>query len=307
MKAVAFAYHDMGIAGLEALKGEGFDIRAVISHDDDPEENCWFGSVVEWARENGVPAYCPPDVNAPEWIQKIRALSPDVIFSFYYRNLLGGALLAIPPAGAYNLHGSLLPAYRGRCPVNWVLVNGETKTGVTLHHMVEAADAGDIVGQVEIPIGADDTALTLYEKLCVGAKELLEGLLPLIKEGTTPRIPQDLKAGSYFGGRRPEDGRIDWHWPTSRIYNLIRAVTDPYPGAFTTLPGGEKMLIWWGKPDQRESTGLAEGEVEIGEETVSVGSGDGRIHFMDIQIAETRIKGHAIFDYFKGKKGMILK
>ena len=307
MKAVVFAYHNMGIVGLEALKGEGFDIQTVISHDNDPAENCWFGSAAGWARENGIPVHCPPDVNAPEWIHKIRALSPDAIFSFYYRNLLSNAILAIPPAGAYNLHGSLLPAYRGRCPVNWVLVNGETTTGVTLHHMVEAADAGDIVGQREIPIGADDTALTLYEKLCGGAKELLEELLPLIKKGTAPRIHQDLKAGSYFGSRRPEDGKIDWHWPASRIYNLIRAVTDPYPGAFTSLPGGEKMLIWWGKPERQDRTDLAEGEVEIEEGTVSVESGDGRVHLMDIQIAETRMKGHAIFDYFKGKKGMILK
>ena len=307
MKVVAFAYHNMGIVGLEALRGEGFDIRTVISHDDDPGENCWFGSVPGWAKENGIPVHCPADVNSPEWIKKIRDISPDILFSFYYRNLLSNAILSIPPAGAYNLHGSLLPAYRGRCPANWVLVNGETKTGVTLHHMVKAADAGDIVGQREITIGADDTALTLYAKLCGGAKELLEELLPLIKKGTAPRIPQDLKAGSYFGGRKPEDGKIDWHWPTSRIYNLIRAVTDPYPGAFTFLPGGEKMLIWWGKPGRQENTRIGEGEVEIEDGTVFVGSGDGRVHLMDIQIAETRIKGNAIFDYFKGKRGMILK
>ncbi len=307
MKAVAFAYHNMGIASLKALKGEGFDIRAIISHDDDPEENCWFGSVVGWAQENGVPVHCPADVNSPEWVEKIQAISPDVIFSFYYRNLLGDAMLSIPSAGAYNLHGSLLPAYRGRCPVNWVLVNGETTTGVTLHHMVKAADAGDIVGQREIPIGADDTALTLYNKLCGGAQGLLAEVLPLIKNGTAPRIPQDLKGGSYFGGRRPEDGKIGWHWPTSMIYNLIRAVTDPYPGAFTSLPGGEKMLIWWGRPERQDRTGLAQGEMEIEEGAVFVGSGDGRVRLLDIQIAETRMKGHAIFDYFREKKGMVLQ
>jgi methionyl-tRNA formyltransferase len=173
--------------------------------------------------------------------------------------------------------------------------------------MVEAADAGDLVGQREIPIGADDTALILYEKLCVGAKELLTELLPLVKKGTAPRIPQDLKAGSYFGGRRPEDGKIDWHWSISRIYNLIRAVTDPYPGAFTSLPGGKKMLIWWGRPERQGSTGLAEGEMGLENEKIFVGSGDGRVNLTDIQIAETRIKGHAIYDYFKEKKGIILK
>ncbi len=307
MRAIVFAYHNMGIVGLDALNGEGFDIQMVISHDDDPGENCWFGSVVKWSEEKGVPVHCPTNVNSPEWIKKIEDASPDIIFSFYYRNMLSESIITIPHKGAYNLHGSLLPAYRGRCPANWVLVNGETKTGVTLHHMVKSADAGDIVGQKEIPISADDTALVLYEKLCGGAKELLEELLPLIKKGKAQRIPQDLKAGSYFGGRRPEDGKIDWHWPTARIYNLIRAVTNPYPGAFTALPGGEKMIIWWGKPEHQSETNLAPGELEMEDETVFIVSGDGRVSLMDIQIAGARMKGNAIFDYFKKKKGMILK
>ena len=136
-----------------------------------------------------------------------------MIFSFYYRHMIPEEILRIPPQGAYNLHGSLLPAYRGRCPVNWVLVNGETQTGVTLHHMVKKADAGDIVGQRVVPIAPEDTAFTLYGKLCDAAGILLDELLPLMKIGQAPRIPQDISRGSYFGGRRPEDGRIDWSWP----------------------------------------------------------------------------------------------
>ena len=134
----------------------------------------------------------------------------------------------IPSVGSFNLHGSMLPAYRGRCPVNWVLVNGERRTGVTLHHIVEAPDAGDIVGQKEVLIEFEDTAYTLYQKLCVKANELLEEVLPLIKKGMAPRMAQNLKQGSYYGGRRPEDGKIDWSWPVMRIYNLVRAVTEPF-------------------------------------------------------------------------------
>jgi len=307
MKVVVFAYHNMGIAGLEALKKELFDIKAVISHHDNPEENCWFGSVVEWAKENGIPVYCPADINSPGWIEKIQNIAPDVIFSFYYRNLLSGNILDIPSSGAYNLHGSFLPAYRGRCPVNWVLVNGESSTGVTLHHMVEKADAGDIVGQREVSIEFEDTAFALYGKLCECAKKLLSELLPLIKNGTTPHIAQDLSSGNYYGGRRPEDGRINWNWPVLRIYNLIRAVTDPYPGAFTLLPDGEKLLIWWGKPEERDDSGPAEGTVDVEGKNIYIRSPDGRLKLIDIEIANNRLKGQEIFNYFKRKKDMVLK
>ncbi|HMK52574.1 MAG TPA: formyltransferase family protein, partial [Thermodesulfobacteriota bacterium] len=206
MKAVVFAYHNIGIVGLEALAREKFEIQAIFSHLDDPDENIWFGSVVEWAKKNEIPVFCPKSVNTSEWVEMIRNLSPEVIFSFYYRNLLGRDILTIPSAGSFNLHGSLLPAYRGRCPVNWVLLKGEQHTGVTLHHMVAGPDAGDIVGQKEVLIEFEDTARTLYQKLCVKAGELLEELLPLIKKGIAPRVAQNLKEGSYYGGRRPEDG-----------------------------------------------------------------------------------------------------
>jgi len=267
MRAVAFAYHNMGIAGLEALKKNGIGISAVFSHQDDPGENIWFGSVVDWAEKNGIPVFCPETVNTPEWIEKIRRMAPDVLFSFYFRKLLSGEILKIPVAGAYNLHGSLLPAYRGRCPVNWVLVRGEKKTGVTLHRMIDKADAGDIVGHREIWIRPEDTAVSLYGKLCAGAGELLDELLPLIKNGTAPRIPQDPERASYFEGRKPEDGKIDWSWPVERIYNLVRAVTDPYPGAFSGLRG-RKMLIWWALPQCGADPDPVPGSVEIEREEV---------------------------------------
>ena len=117
MKAVVFAYHNIGIVGLEALLRGKLDIRAIFSHRNDPNENIWFGSVAEWGKKKGTPVFCPENVNTPESIERVRKLSPDVIFSFYYRNLLSKAILMIPSVGSFNLHGSLLPAYRGRSPV----------------------------------------------------------------------------------------------------------------------------------------------------------------------------------------------
>ena len=307
MKTVAFAYHNIGIVGLEALVQGKFDLQAIFSHLDDPGENIWFGSVVEWAKKNQIPVFCPQNVNTPEWIERIRKTSPEVIFSFYYRKLLSKDIFMIPSAGSFNLHGSLLPAYRGRSPVNWVLVNGEQRTGVTLHHIVEAPDAGDIVGQKEVLIEFEDTAYTLYQKLCVKGRELLEEVLPVIKKGIAPRMAQDLKHGSYYGGRRPEDGKIDWSWPVLQIYNLVRAVTDPYPGAFAYLLEGEKLFIWWALPEKDSVSKCPVGTLEFEKDNVYVRASDGRLRLLDIEVGKERMKGHKIYEFFKKQEGVVLK
>lgn len=308
MKTVVFAYHNMGLAGLEALRRAGYGIAAIFSHTDDPQERCWFGSVKDWGEARGIPVYCPDDVNEPLWIERIATLGPEILFSFYYRRMLTERILQLAPGGAFNLHGSLLPAYRGRCPVNWVLVQGERQTGVTLHHMVRQADAGDIVGQHAVAITPDDTARTLYDKLCTAAGVLLDELLPLLKEGRAPRMPQDISLGSYFGGRKPTDGRIDWHWPAVRIYNLIRAVTDPYPGAFGMLPDGSPLTIWWAKPLEAaggEAPPLP-GRIGMTAGAVWVGTGGGKLQLLDVETALGRMTGEKVKRYFQDKEGLIL-
>jgi len=308
LRVVVLAYHNMGIAGLRALERAGYEMACIFSHEDDPGENCWFGSVRQWGKERGIPVECPEDIRQVELVERIAKLRPEIIFSFYYRHMIPEEILRIPPMGAYNLHGSLLPAYRGRCPVNWVLVHGEERTGVTLHHMVRMADAGDIVGQRVVPIDPDDTAFTLYGKLCVAAGILLDELLPLMKIGCAPRIPQDISLGSYFGGRRPEDGRIDWSWTAAKIYNLIRAVTDPYPGAFCGLADGSRMMIWWGTPDDGSGVGEKKppGCVEIERGSVFARAGAGRIRLLDVQAGGERMTGDGIIRYFTYKEGMML-
>jgi methionyl-tRNA formyltransferase len=308
MRTVAFAYHNLGLCGLQALQRAGYEIACIFSHENDPGENCWFGSVKTWAIEQNIPVYCPPNPNEPQWVERIQFIRPEMIFSFYYRHMIQETILRIPTQGAYNLHGSLLPAYRGRCPVNWVIINGEKETGVTLHHMVKKADAGDIVGQKRIAIGPLDTALSLYGKLCDASAELLDGLLPLMKEGRAPRLPQDIGLGSYFGGRRPEDGRIDWRWSARRIFNLIRAVTEPYPGAFCQLPDGTPLLIWWAIPekDAGESVLHPSGKIETEAGQVMVRTGAGRLRLLDVQTANKRMTGEGVIQYFKDKEGLVL-
>ncbi|QQG29817.1 bifunctional UDP-4-amino-4-deoxy-L-arabinose formyltransferase/UDP-glucuronic acid oxidase ArnA [Pectobacterium carotovorum] len=243
MKAIVFAYHDIGCVGLEALKLAGYEIQAVFTHSDAPGENHFYGSVAKAAAEMDVPVFAPEDINHPLWVNRIRELAPDVIFSFYYRALLSDDILQLPSFGAFNLHGSLLPRYRGRAPVNWVLVNGETQTGVTLHKMVSRADAGDIVAQSVVAIDDEDTALTLHGKCRTAAAALLAQQLPLIRSREIKLTPQDESRASYFGRRTAADGLIDWHKSAREINNLIRAVTEPYPGAFTFL-GERKVTIW---------------------------------------------------------------
>lgn len=306
MKTIVLAYHNMGLTGLEALLRHGCDIQAIFTHEDDPGENCWFGSVKDWALQRGVPFYTTENINHREWIEQISSWRPDVLFSFYYRKMVGRAILDIPRLGALNLHGSLLPAYRGRCPVNWVLVKGEEKTGVTLHFMVEKPDAGDIVGQKEVAIDFQDTARTLYDKLCHAAGLLLDEVLPLMKSGQVPRRPQNLALGSYYGGRRPEDGRINWMQSAGEIYNLIRAVTDPYPGAYALLENGEKIIIWRAQPVSSFS-GNKPGDVEISGQHVLVKAGKDAIRLLDAEMRGERLKEAQIIDYFKTGKVVHLK
>lgn len=243
MKTVIAAYQDIGREGLSALLRNGFDIRAVFTYRDAPDENIWFSSVAELAAEHNIPVYTPDDINHPLWIDKIRGLDPDVLFSFYYRHLIGREILAIPRLGGINLHGSLLPKFRGRAPINWALIKGETETGGTLHCMTEQADAGDIISQCSFPITDDDTAITLHRKLIAAIGPMLDKTLPLIKDGTFTRTPQNSKEATCFGRRKPEDGLIDWAQSHADIRNLIRAVTHPYPGAFTYYRQS-RLTIW---------------------------------------------------------------
>ncbi|UTO03885.1 bifunctional UDP-4-amino-4-deoxy-L-arabinose formyltransferase/UDP-glucuronic acid oxidase ArnA [Serratia nematodiphila] len=243
MKAIVFAYHDIGCAGLKALTEAGYDVQAVFTHTDDPGENNFFSSVARLGAELDLPVYAPEDVNHPLWVDRIRALQPDVIFSFYYRHMLSDEILSLAPQGGFNLHGSLLPRYRGRAPVNWALVNGETETGATLHKMVKRPDAGDIVGQQKVTIADNDTALTLHKKVLEAAQIVLKEQLPKLKNGTATFTKQDESQASYFGRRTPADGEILWHKSAKEINNLVRAVTEPYPGAFSYL-GQRKLIVW---------------------------------------------------------------
>ena len=241
--AVVFAYHDVGVRCLEVLLGRGIRVPLVVTHEDDPSENIWIDSVAELARLHGIPVATPADPNTPEMIQRVATLQPEFIFSFYYRHMLNQSLLSIPPLGALNVHGSLLPKYRGRAPVNWAVINGESETGATLHYMVAKPDAGDIVDRQAVPIFPNDTALDVFRKVTIAAADTLSRNLPRLVDGTALRIAQNQKEASYFGGRKAEDGRIDWNQSATAIHNLVRGVAPPYPGALTSIAGRQARVL----------------------------------------------------------------
>lgn len=243
---VVCAYHDVGYRCLEELLRQGAQIALIFTHEDSPAEEIWFQSVRGLAELHAIPCLTT-DINLPENVERVRSLAPAFIFSFYYRTMIRAEVLAIPRLGALNLHGSYLPRYRGRVPVNWAVINGETETGATLHYMVEKPDAGDIVDQERVVIAFSDTARDVFGKVSDAAATVIARAWPLLRDGQAARVPMNLAEGTYCSGRTPADGLIDWTKSAVQIYNLIRGVTHPYPGAFTWL-GGRKVIIWQAWP-----------------------------------------------------------
>ncbi len=284
-RAVVFAYHNVGVRCLKVLLARGVEVALVVTHEDNPAETIWFESVAALCREHGIPAITPVDPKSPELLAAVQAVRPDFIFSFYYRHMLPAALLASATRGAYNMHGSLLPKYRGRVPINWAVLHGETETGATLHEMAVKPDAGTILAQSAVPILPDDTAHEVFGKVTVAAEQALWNVLPALLAGHPPQIPNNLAQGSYFGGRKPEDGRIDWNQPAQAIYNLHRAVAPPYPGAFTEL-GGHTWTIVRARLARQSYPDLPPGLAVVDNRVLGVGA-DGRA----LDIHEIRVDG----------------
>lgn len=240
---VVFGYHQVGVRGLATLLAHGVEVALVVSHADDPHETVWFDSVAKLATLNHIPVITPDDPNSAEVVARVQACRPQLLFSFYYRHLLGPALLACPARGAYNLHGSLLPHYRGRAPVNWAVLHGERVTGASLHRMVARPDAGTLVDQEPVPILPNDTAHEIFLKVTWAAEKVLDRSLPALLAGRARETPLELARGSYYGRRTPADGCIDWRRDAWPIHNLVRAVAPPYPGAFFDHQGRRLAVL----------------------------------------------------------------
>lgn len=278
-----FGYSEVGYECLELLLSRGDNVVGLITHEDNPGEKIWFKTPALAAREKGIPVFTPASVNTPEWVEKIAALKPDLILSVYYRNMISTRVLALAPLGAFNMHGSLLPRFRGRAPINWAVLHGETRIGMTLHRMVKAADAGNIVDQEGVDLSPRDTAEQAFRKVLPCARRVLARQIDALLAGKAVETPQDETQATYFGGRKPEDGRIDWRQSSRQIFNLVRAVTDPYPGAFVDV-GASRLMVWWAEPDAPAAKGKsgAPGRI-LSVSPLVVATGDGALELTKIE------------------------
>jgi methionyl-tRNA formyltransferase len=281
-----FGYSEVGHDCLSLLLERGDNVVGLITHEDSPGEKIWFKTPAAAAIARGIPVHAPEKAGAPEWVERIAAMRPDLILSVYYRNMIGGKILGLAPLGAFNMHGSLLPKYRGRAPINWAVLNGEPRIGMTLHRMVREPDAGNIVDQDGVDIGPRDTAEQAFRKVLPCARRVLGRQIDALLSGTARETPQNPSEATYFGGRKPEDGRIDWTRASRQIFNLIRAVTDPYPGAFTDI-GPSRLMVWWAEDDSpaaRAGKGVP-GEV-VSVEPLVVATGDGALELTRVEFRD---------------------
>jgi len=274
--AIVCAYSSVGHEALAGLLEAGINVQALYTYPQRPDE-AWFTPPAALAQKHGIAVHMEKDFNSDKVYKTVAAMAPDFLFSFYFREMIHQRYLDLPKKGAYNLHGSLLPAYRGRAPINWVLVKGETATGITLHTMTSRPDDGDIIGQTPLPIAWDETALSLTLRSAAAARTLVKALVPGLVDGTAKRIPQKgLGASSYFGGRAPEDGQLDLTHPLHEAFNLIRAVADPWPNAFLETPRG-LLKVAWALPS---ASSCPQGHFREGREGILLGFRDGalRLH-----------------------------
>jgi methionyl-tRNA formyltransferase len=302
MRAVVFAYHNVGVRCLRVLLARGLEVPLVVSHADQAGEQIWFESVARHAGWHGIPVITPDDPNDPEIVARVAAAGPDFIFSFYYRQMLGPKILSLAPRGAFNLHGSLLPRYRGRVPVNWAVLHGESETGATLHVMAEKPDAGAIVDQQAVPILPDDTAFEVFQKVTVAAELVLHRCLPALVAGTARLRTQDLSQGSYHGRRTAADGRIDWSAGVQKIHDLVRAVSPPYPGAFSEA-GGLTLRILRSLPAAGPSAREPELRWHAGE--VRALCADGALRLLEFELGDD-IRDAAAFRARFGEAPLLL-
>ena len=268
--------HNIGVMCLGHLIQRGHEIAAVIGIPEDPDEVKYYDSVLGKADQLRLQTYAPKNVNNSELVAVFRELAPDLIVVISYRQILRKPIIDIPRLGVINLHGALLPKFRGGSPINWAIINGESETGVTIHYIDEGVDTGPIIAQRRIPITCDDTAVTLFEKVTNEGFELFKQVVYYFETGSVPTIPNRKEEGSYYRRRTPDQGVIDWKLDATSIYNLIRALVPPFPGAFSYIRG-RKMTVEWGVPLAVSKEDTAPGELfrftHSGQYAVAAGSG----------------------------------
>lgn len=301
MRIVFMGTPDFAVPSLEMLVKEGYEVVAVITQPDKPKgrgNKMTAPPVKEFALKHQIKVLQPEKIKTPEFIDQIRAFIPDLLITAAYGKILTKELLEVPVYGCINVHGSLLPAYRGAAPINWAVIKGEKKTGITTMYTDVGVDTGDMLLKKELEIGSDMTVGELHDKMSVlGAEVLMETLTALIN-GTLQRIPQEDSQSSYAPMMNKELGHIDWNKSALEIHNLVRG-TDPWPGAYTFLLGN-RMRVWKtslvpGKSDTEIDNGKI---LKVDDEGILVKCPDGNLMIKEVQFDSS--KRMSVGDYIRG-------
>lgn len=252
MKIFLFLGSRRGYAVLKKLIEIKANICGILCLIEDPHEEQFHPRIHELSKQNNIPIFFSDTVKPSGYEDLLKELNPEIVFAIGWRYLISKSAYSVPARGTLIIHDSLLPAYRGFAPMKWAIINGEKKTGVTLFYIADGVDSGPIVDQLETEILMEDTAQTIDEKIISLYEKIIVKNLELLEKGTAKSIPQDETRATYTCKRTPADGKINWHDPAEKIYNLIRGLTHPFPGAYTFL-NGKKLLIWKAKlPTQKD-------------------------------------------------------
>lgn len=261
-----------GYAVLQKLIETRAKICGILCLIEDSHEEQFHPKVTAIAKEHDIPIFYTNAVKPSEYENVLRQIKPDIAFAIGWRYLINKAAYSLPPKGTLIVHDSLLPKYRGFAPMNWAIINGESKTGVTLFHIADGVDCGPIVKQLSTDISLQDTAKTVDEKIIKLYDRIIVESLAALESGDAKSTPQDESQASYTCKRTPEDGEINWNNAAIQIYNLIRGLTHPFPGAYTYLRG-KKIYIWQAELPEQEVNyvgnipgrilGKREGKIEV--------------------------------------------
>lgn len=299
MKIVFMGTPDFALASLDKLIDGGYEIAAVVTQPDRPKgrgKKLTPPPVKERALGAGLRVLQPERVKDSGFIEALKELSPDIIIVVAYGQILPEEIINLPAMGCINVHASLLPKYRGAAPINWCIINGESRTGVTTMYMDKGMDTGDILLQRETEIGENETASELHERLAALGADLLLETLEGLQRNEVERKAQDHSAATYAPQLDRETGRVDWNSDAKSIYNLIRG-TNPWPGCYTVYKG-ERMKLWEAKVLEQKSRGTAGKVLEAGHGGMLVQAGSGTLLVTKIQMPSSRVM--TVDEYLRG-------
>lgn len=309
MKVVFMGTPDFAVPTLQSIIDRGHEVAAVVTQPDKAKgrgKSVVFSPVKEKALAYHIPVYQPVRARDPEFVDTLKAIAPDVIVVVAFGQILPKSILDIPPMGCINVHGSLLPKYRGAAPVQWAVINGEKVSGVTTMYMAEGLDTGDMILKEEVPLEKDETGGSLYDKLSQVGAGLLIKTLDALEDGTAVRTPQDdSQAGEYARMLDKKMGKIDFNQPARVIERLIRGL-NPWPSAYTSLHG-KTLKLWKADVIDKEYEGTCGEITEITKDCFVVKTMEGALAVRELQLeGKKRMDAGAFLRGYPLKKGEIL-